>query len=166
MNYTHLSIEERCCIRKYYNDGLSLREISRLIGRSASTAARELKRNRTYELDRYYYYPYTAEKKYRLRRRYCHRGMFKDEKVVAYVSERLRETWSPEQIAYTPCGLRVPSFKTIYRWLYEGYVANGNLKVLRRKGSSRGKKETRGKYNTGKSVRKRPKDVYSLFIIV
>ena len=161
MNYTHLSIEERCCIRKYYNDGLSLREISRLIGRSASTVIRELKRNRTYELDRYYYYPYTAEKKYRLRRRYCHRGMFKDEKVVAYVSERLRETWSPEQIAYTPCGLRVPSFKTIYRWLYEGYVANGNLKVLRRKGSSRGKKETRGKYNTGKSVRKRPKDVYS-----
>ena len=24
MNYTHLSIEERCCLRKYYNDALNL----------------------------------------------------------------------------------------------------------------------------------------------
>ena len=27
MNYHHLSIEERSCIRKYYVDGLSYREI-------------------------------------------------------------------------------------------------------------------------------------------
>ena len=32
MNYRHLSIEERSCIRKYYVDGLSYREIARLIG--------------------------------------------------------------------------------------------------------------------------------------
>ena len=138
MNYTHLSIEERCCIRKYYNDGLSMREISRLIERSASTVMRELKRNRTYELDRYFYYPHTAEKKYRLRRRYCHRGMYTDDEIVGYVSARLKETWSPEQIACTPCGLKVPTARTIYRWLYDGYVAGGNLKVLRRKGRSRG----------------------------
>ena len=30
MNYHHLSIEERSCIRKYYVDGLSYREIARL----------------------------------------------------------------------------------------------------------------------------------------
>lgn len=48
MNYSHLSIEERCCIRKYYNDGQSIRSIARLIGRSASTVMRELKRNRTH----------------------------------------------------------------------------------------------------------------------
>ena len=29
MNYHHLSIEERSCIRKYYVDGLSYREIAR-----------------------------------------------------------------------------------------------------------------------------------------
>ena len=33
MNYHHLSIEERSCIRKYYVDGRSYREIARLIGR-------------------------------------------------------------------------------------------------------------------------------------
>ena len=27
MNYTHLSIEERCCLRKYYNEGISLRKM-------------------------------------------------------------------------------------------------------------------------------------------
>ncbi|MBR4748130.1 MAG: helix-turn-helix domain-containing protein, partial [Abditibacteriota bacterium] len=37
MNYKHLTIEERCCIRKYLLEGLSLRKIALLIGRSAST---------------------------------------------------------------------------------------------------------------------------------
>ena len=30
MNYTHLTIEERSCIRKYYVDGLSYRKIAEL----------------------------------------------------------------------------------------------------------------------------------------
>ena len=38
---------------------------------------------------------------------------------------------------------------------------NGNLKVLRRKGKEHGSKETRGKFNKGKSIRKRSKSVYS-----
>ena len=41
MNYHHLSIEERSCIRKYYVDGLSYREIARLVGRNVSTISRE-----------------------------------------------------------------------------------------------------------------------------
>ena len=45
MNCHHLSIEERSCIRKYYMDGLSCREIARLIGRNAGTAPREIRRN-------------------------------------------------------------------------------------------------------------------------
>ena len=44
MNCHHLSIEERSCIRKYYVDGLSCREIARLIGRNAGTAPREIRR--------------------------------------------------------------------------------------------------------------------------
>ena len=38
---------------------------------------------------------------------------------------------------------------------------NGNLKVLRRKGKTRGTKEARGKYSKGKSIRKRDKTVYN-----
>ena len=48
MNYHHLTIEERSCIRKYYVDGLSYREIARLIGRNVSTVSREIRRNCTH----------------------------------------------------------------------------------------------------------------------
>ena len=54
----------------------------------------------------------------------------------------------------------MPSARTIYRWIYDKYLLNGNLKVLRRKGKSHLGKETRGKFNLGKSIRKRDKSVY------
>ena len=161
MNYTHLSIEERSCIRKYYVDGLSYREIARLIGRNVSTVSRELRRNCTHMYDVPRYYPHTAQKKYLLRRSYCHRGMFWNDEVITYIEEKLHATWSPEQIASTPCELPMPSWRTIYRWIYDKYLVNGNLKVLRRKGKSHGSKEARGKYTKGKSIRKRDKRVYS-----
>lgn len=31
------------------------------------------------------YYPHTAQKKYLLRRSYCHRGMFRSQEVVEYI---------------------------------------------------------------------------------
>lgn len=159
MNYRHLSIEERCCIRKYYVEGLSYRKIAELIGRSPSTVSREINRNRSFMNAKPAYYPYTAQKKYLLRRSYCHRGMFRNKEILEYIDEKLKETWSPEQIANTPCELEMPSTKTIYRWLYERYLTS-SLKNLRRKGASRGRKETRGKFNLGKSIRKRDKSVY------
>ena len=48
MNYHHLTIEERCCIRKFYKKGFSYRKIAELIGRSPSTVSREINRNRTH----------------------------------------------------------------------------------------------------------------------
>ena len=161
MNYRHLTIEERSCIRKYYVDGLSYREIARLIGRNVSTVSREIRRNCTHMYDIPTYYPHTAQKKYLLRRSYCHRGMYWNQDVIAYIEEKLKATWSPEQIACTPCELPMPSWRTIYRWIYEKYLVNGNLKVLRRKGKTHGSKDNRGKYAKGKSIRKRDKSVYS-----
>lgn len=96
-----------------------------------------------------------------MQRSYCHRGMFRSREVIEYIEEKLRATWSLEQIACTPCELKMPSWRTIYRWIYEKYLMNGNLKVLRRKGKSHGVKETHGKYNKGKSIRKMDKSVYS-----
>ena len=161
MSYTHLTIEERCCIRKYYLEGLSYRKIAKLVGRNVSTISRELRRNCTHMYDIPTYYPHTAQKKYLLRRSYCHRGMFQSEELIAYIEEKLMLTWSPEQIACSPAPFKMPSWRTIYRWLYDKYLLNGNLKVLRRKGRSHGSKETRGKFNKGKSIRKRDKSVYS-----
>ena len=161
MNYTHLSIEERACLRKYYVEGKSFREIARLLGRNVSTISREINRNYTHRYAINTYYPHTAQKKYLLRRSFCHRGMFWNEEVIAYINEKLQLTWSPEQIANTPCALKLPSFKTIYRWIYEKYLVKGNVNVLRRKGKTRKRLGNGGRFTTGKSIRKRDKSLYN-----
>ena len=122
MNYKHLSIEARSCIRKYYVEGLSYRKIAQLIGRSPNTVSREIRRNCTHMYDIPTNYPHTAQKKYLLRRSYCHRGMFRSQATIEYINEKLKATWSPEQIACTPCSLKMPSWRTIYRWIYEKYL--------------------------------------------
>ncbi|MCH5171881.1 MAG: IS30 family transposase [Erysipelotrichales bacterium] len=160
MNYQHLSIEERCCIRDYYLKGKSYREIARLVGRNVSTISREIRRNCTHMYIKPTYYPHTAQKKYLLRRLYCHRGMYQKKEIIDYINKKLKQTWSPEQISNYPSELKIPSFKTIYRWIYEKYLVEGDIKVLRRKGKNKGGKETRGKFNKGKSIRKRDKKVY------
>ena len=50
------------------------------------------------------------------------------------------------------------SFKIIYNWIYKGllYIS---VKVLKIKGKSLKAKETRGKFNIGTSIYKRPKVV-------
>lgn len=160
MDYIHLTIEERCCIRTFYNEGKSIRTIAKLVGRNPSTISREIRRNTSSPSRiRPTYFPYTAQRKYEYRRSFCHRGIFKNEEIIRYVEEKLKETWSPEQISNYKCELTIPSFKTIYNWLYRGYVLRGDLSSLRFKGK-RCIKETRGKYNKGKSIRKRDKSVY------
>ena len=159
MNYTHLTIEERCCLREYYKKGYSYRKIAELMGRNVSTISRELRRNCTHMYDIPVYYPHTAQKKSNLRKSYCHRGMFWDKEVLDYIDEKLQATWSPEQIANTPCEMKMPSFKTIYRWIDERYLRS-TLKNLRRKGKTRKRLGNGGRFTTGKSIRKRPKEVY------
>ena len=79
-----------------------------LVG-SPSTVSREIRRNCTHMYDIPTNYPHTAQKKYLLRRSYCHRGMFRSQATIEYINEKLKATWSPEQIACTPCGLKMPS---------------------------------------------------------
>ena len=161
MSYTHFTIEERCCLREFYKKGYSYRKIAKLLGRNVSSVSRELRRNCTHMYDIPSYYPHTAQKKSNLRRSYCHRGMFWSQELIKYIEEKLLATWSPEQIANAPSPFeKMPSVRTIYRWIYDKYLLNGNLKVLRRKGKSHLGKETRGKFNLGKSIRKRDKRVY------
>ena len=160
MNYKHFTIEERCCLREYYVKGKSYREIARLLGRNVSSISRELRRNCTFFRDIPRYYPYTAQKKSNLRNSYRHRGMYWKQEVLEYIDEKLSLTWSPEQIAKTPCGMKMPSFKTIYRWIDERYLRS-TLKNLRRKGKTRKRLGNGGRFTTGKSIRKRDKSVYS-----
>ncbi len=162
MSYSHLTTEERACLHFYYNQGLSLRKISKLLGRSPSTVSREIRRN-YWQIRKgiFWYYASAAQNKAERRKRYCHRGTFFGDEVLSYIEEKLALTWSPEQIANAPCKLKLPSTSTIYRLIYEGYIVKGNLKYLRRKGKSR-QENKRGRVGKrGKSIRKRPNHVYN-----
>lgn len=158
MNYQHFSIEERCCLRKYYKEGLSYRKIAELLGRSPSTISREIARNQVFAKGEVTYYPHRAQKKYRWRRSFCHRGLFnRDAELLEYIDALLSLTWSPEEISNTPSWRKMPSARTIYRWIYEGYLKSG-VKKLRRKGKSSGEWR-QFKHEGGKSIRKRNKNV-------
>lgn len=96
MNWTYVPIEEYACLRKYYIEGKSYREIARLLDRNVSAASREIARNYTHRYDINAYYPHIAQKKHLLRRSFCHRGMFWNKEVIDYINEKLQLTWSPE----------------------------------------------------------------------
>ena len=74
------------------------------------------------------------------------------------ISDKLKFTWSPEQIAHTVTLGRV-SFKTIYNWLYAGRLTGITVQNLRRKGRKRSCRNL-AFYARGTPIRKRPKEVY------
>ena len=53
----------------------------------------------------------------------------------------------------------VISFKTIYRWIYDGTILLGNLSFLGQKGKCEKPRETRGKFNIGTSIHQQSKEV-------
>ncbi len=158
MSYSHLSITERSQLALLHRLGWSTRAIATELHRHHSTIARELSRG-TEEGD---YQAETAHDSYKQRRRQsipC--GKWTPERG-SFLAEKLTQTWSPEQIAgrmSQDCPEQKISFKTIYRWLYQGLLVKGNTTVLRHKGKRRSPRETRGRFNVGKSIQQRPKEV-------
>ena len=160
MSYIHLTIEERTSIAHLHKQGVSLRQIAITIGRNVSTIKRELDRNYTpNKKGDNDYYPYSSQKRYEERKSEAHNIIQFPLEVIQIIEQRIKETWSPEQIAAYYKNDRFPCYKTIYKWINEGIIINGNKSLLRRKGKG-GWYETRGKQNRGKSIRKRDKRIY------
>lgn len=109
---------ERDQIAILLGKGVSLRKIAAQLGRNVSSISREVRRN--YFGD--FYVAISAQTKADTRKTNARkRAPLKDEKTYAYVLEKLREGWSPEQI----CGrLRLENKKTIlcpetiYQFIY------------------------------------------------
>ena len=160
MSYIHLTIEERTSIAHLHKQGVSLRQIAKTIGRSVSTIKRELDRNYTPskwgDVD---YFPQSSQKRYEKRVSKAHNIIQFPLEVIQIIEQRIKETWSPEQIAAYYKNDGFPCYKTIYKWINDGTIINGNKSLLRRKGKG-GWYETRGKHNKGKSIRKRNKRIY------
>ena len=151
MSYVHLTTSERVKIETYLELGFSVRKIAGHLGRQPSTISRELKRNPYYDAS-------CADQRYVERKKKCGaRTKFTLEKGVRILG-KLRETWSPEQIAGRLFQEEGLSFKTIYRWIYTGLV-EADSGLLRQKEKRQKPRETRGRFNVGLPISKRPSDV-------
>ena len=116
MSYNHLNTFERTRIEVLSKMGYSTRQIGKELNRHHSTIARELKRNnqKTYQAE-------LADKLTKQRRLVCHRKELKSEQLIQMIQKYLELTWSPQQISNTVLK-DVLSFKTIYRWIYDGTI--------------------------------------------
>lgn len=150
MSYTHFTIAERSKIETLRDLGFSIRRIARILGRAPSSVSRELNRNPYYQCDQ-------AQERYKQKKTNCGAKSKLTSEIKEKVQEKLTLTWSPEQIVGRLFQGKI-SFKTIYRWLYYGLL-QVPLSVLRQKGKRQKPKETRGRFNIGTSISKRPKDV-------
>lgn len=117
-SYRHLTAEERDRIAALQAEGQSVRAIAQALGRSPATISRELRRN---ALASGAYRPTIAEGSYLLRRQRP-AVLERDPALADYVTDRLAEGWTPEQIAGrlkrgVERGLRYVSTETIYAWI-------------------------------------------------
>lgn len=118
--YSHMSLEERERLFGLLKQGKSLRFIGKILGRSHTSLAREIKKNSKYGRA---YIPCRAQSRYeRVSRRQRQKSSLKNPQVYLYVREQLRQRWSPETIAGRlpreyPDASVVP--ETIYQYIYK-----------------------------------------------
>lgn len=165
--YTRLSPYERDLLALWQGKRLTIRESARRLGRNVSSLSRELKRNRWREGYVAIHAQTNADRRERIK---AHgKEPLKNADVFNYVTEKLREGWSPDQIAGR---LRRDHPKdrnwkicheTIYRWIYESEQVQDDqpwYEYLRRKQKKRkkyqGRKVHRAHIPDRISIHKRP----------
>lgn len=140
MSYNHLTIEERSCIYQFLNLGMSIRKIAQALKRSPSTISREIKRNsfkiKVSRGSYTKYFPIKANDKYIDRRKDCHRKSDFSKDVIDYLTTKINEHWSPEQISNRSTDVihQIPSTSTIYRLIHAKKLPKTSMENLRRKG--------------------------------
>ena len=122
MGYKHLTREQRYTIDALLQTPMSLREIGEVIGVSAGTVSREIRRN----CDRRGYHRYRwqlAQKKYERRMKtWRHYLKFTDEMKRTVRRFIVYGQYSPEQICgrFRLKGEEMVCAETIYRWIWLG----------------------------------------------
>ena len=118
-DYNHLGCEERDRLAELRARGFGIRAAAREMGRAPSTISRELRRN---ALPSGAYRSDYADGSY-IHRRQRRAILERDDRLRNYVSARLSEGWTPEQIAgrlktRPEKGLRQICHETIYAFIY------------------------------------------------
>ena len=151
MSHKYLTINERNKIEVLLKENYSINKISKIIGVHRSTIYREIKRcHSAYDAS-------IAQKDFLSNSKKKGRNLKACKNLISLIQNRLKKTWSPEQIIGRELKDKL-AFKTIYNWIYSGIIKI-ELTHLRRKGKTRKPRETRGKFNIGSSIDKRPKHV-------
>jgi IS30 family transposase len=164
MRYKQLTRKERYHIWASLKRGSSQKEIAESIGVHPSTICRELQRNRD-DVTQEYHFAFAETKSQRRQQNKAKYTVFTS-KIKTYIRTKLKEEWSPEQIAgrmkmdhgFTVC------HETIYRYIYHNKSRGGRLyKHLRHKNkkyhSRSNKYQRRGIIIDRVSIDKRPKIV-------
>lgn len=169
MSYHHLSEKERYVI-SHLQSSFSIREIARRLGRHHSTISREFKRAKARHPWTTYYYDWTHPLTLERRQQPRHWKRQNNQRLVAYVASKLRQEWSPEEIAnriridYPDDAQMRISHETIYRWVYLDASVDGTLyQQLRRRHKKRRKQRRYGSGHRFRadrvSIHQRPKVV-------
>jgi IS30 family transposase len=154
--YTQITVAERYTLARLRQHGYPMALIARLLGRHRSTVYREVRRNAT----RYDggYRSELADSYARTRRSHSRRNRRFSPTDWAQVHARLRERWSPEQIAgrfrrERRLGI---SHETIYRHIWADKRAGGSLHTHLR-GARKQCRKRYGHYDSrGRLAGKRP----------
>lgn len=120
--YKHLNLTEREFISILMAEGNSLREIARKLNRSASTLSREIQQNAP-SVYKGYYLGHKAQERAEKRKSHAHqRPRLKNPSIIQYVEDKLKISWSPEQIAGR-ISLDHPGFsishEAVYQYIYK-----------------------------------------------
>lgn len=126
-NYAQLCIAEREKIQKWLWEKKSIRYIADQLHRAPSTISRELKRN--YPKINHQYTPRLAqERAIATIKERGKRARLKDPRIKQYVVSKLKQDFSPEQIAgtigFTHKALSI-SHEAIYQFVYSQYYRQG-----------------------------------------
>jgi IS30 family transposase len=134
MRNKQLTQKERYHIWASLKHGIKQKEIAESIGVHPSTICREIQRNRDDVIDEYHYA--FAQTKSQRRQKAKSKYSVLTSKVKTYIKTKLKEDWSPEQIAgrmRLDIGF-VICHETIYRYIYYNKSKGGRLyKHLRHK---------------------------------
>lgn len=147
--YGQLQAHDRDLIAVWKGAGLSNKEVARRLHRSPSTIGREVTRNR--RPDGHYVAIRAQEQRDDRQQHAKRRHPLKSPAVYAYVHERLRDRWSPEQIAgrlRRDHGHSVICPETIYQFVYDADTRTKRLWEY----LPRGQKQRRKQH--GRSVQK------------
>ena len=120
--YDHITVEERHLICRWRDAKVPVRVISERLGRHPSTIHREIRRN-WFDDGPWLrgYFAIAADERASSRRRRVGK-LHRDPELALFVTERLREAWSPEQIAgHLKATSQLQAYachETIYRYVY------------------------------------------------